>query len=1315
MGFVHLHVHTEYSPIDSLAKVKDLVAAVVADGNPAVAATDHGTLGALWKLNAYAKAAGIKAIPGLEAYLAIGSRFEKNAMDVEDDDADPDPDGGKGTKSKKYEHLTLLATTPTGWRNLVLMTNEAQESIWYKPRIDYDLLAEHAEGIIVLTGCLGGPIAGPLSRGDRDTAVANLRRLVECVGAENVFVELMEHGVEAEQRIIAELVAVADEVGVGYVATNDSHYIHADQSDAHDAWLAVGTKAKLTDEKRFRFHGAGYHLRTEAEMRALRPEPWWQRACDTTVEVAARVADDVMPSPKLRLPKFPVPEGFADAGTYLKHLVREGAFARYGTDEKRSAELGRPVLPAVVNGRLKFEFGVVDAAGLPDYFLIVNDIIGWARSDRGLPTKEHPLGEPGQKKPIRVGPGRGSAAGACLSYCLGIVGVDPLANSLLFERFLNPQRTGMPDIDVDFEQGRRPEVLRYIEARFGRDRVALIGTFGAALSRAAMKDAARVLDRTPLADRLSKLVPIGAGTGKPVPFKVLDDPTDKPSEAFRTAVEAAGVDAETMLRLARAFEGVTKQEGIHACGTLIADEPMAPLVPLRRNRGKGATEDDLLITVWDGKDVDAFGLLKMDVLGLRNLDVISTALEFIAADTGETIDPDALVPGSGDERDQRAWDLISSGRTAGVFQLESAGMTRLAEAVAPSSLADLTALVALYRPGPMAAGMHDHYAARKNGREPIDYAYLTTDPAEQAAIESVLGVTYGTIVYQEQLMQLSEVIGGLAPADRNKLQKAFSKKNAQMMAEVKTALFEGALAGQGTVGVRFSQETLDRLWATFEGAASYLFNASHACAYGFVSYQTAYLKANWPTQYGAALLACTDDDDKRHLAIRSLQVEGITILAPDINRSAVGTCPDGDAVRLGLSEVKGVGSNAVHIVAEREANGPFTSLADVLARVKAPGKDKAGRTVLGPLQSNKVEALIEAGAFDEFGPRYGQLIVARGLRPVPDLPIPDVEWGILELSAKQRIRLGTTTGEHPLTALKDQVVSYRHLGQKPLAVHRVEDCRDGERVLLLGVLAGWAQKSYRGGQMVTLTIEGSRNVVEGVMWDDDRRKLGHVPPIGSIVVVQARVRVRTVETERIDENGETVIDSFERRDLTVTTVRTVPVQDPGRVDPAVPAELVAPTVQPAGTDGPPEVPARASRKAPTPVATTTTKPAPAPALEAADDEWAFGDCVGNTPATDEGEHLASVTELRPVKAPVDVVRLPCASPARQHPALRRAITTYDLPAGFLTPGGGAWSLRTEHGDVVVVIVGEHDAPDAAHPLPEAAGWSPLPFRQSAAA
>ena len=1476
-----------------------------------------------------------------EVYLAVGSRHEQNTMPAMDDDTDE----GEGVSTKKYEHLTLLAISRTGWGNLVTMTNESQDTFWHKPRIDYDLLTRYGEGLIVLTGCLGGPVAGQLARGNRDAAIVNLHKLIAAVGKDNVYVEVMDHGIPAQLRIMDDLRSVAAELDLPVVATNDSHYLHAEDKDAHEAWLAVGTRKVLTDEKRFKFHGTGHHLRTETEMRALQGgADWWQNACDTTVTIAARVADNVLPAPRLRLPKYPLPDGFTDSGTYLKHLVRQGARDRYGQDPARPGHL-----PPVVNERLKFEFGVVHPAGLDDYFLITWDVIAWARSDRGLPTEAFPMGEPGRKKPIRVGPGRGSASGSAISYCLHIVGVDPLKHGLLFERFLNPERTGMPDIDVDFEQGRRPEVLRYIERRFGRDRVARIGTFGVAATRMALIDAARVTGVTWLGAKLSPLVPIGA-SGKPVSLATLADVNDKSGEAFRKAVTGAGAPAQTVLALARSFEGVTKREGIHACGTLIADEPMVSLVPLRHDRAKGATDEDLLVTVWDGKDVDGYGLLKMDVLGLRNLDVISAAVDFIEETTGHLVDPDALIPGDPTDqvRDTKTWELISSGRTGGVFQLESPGITSLAEKVAPSSLADLTALVALYRPGPMAAKMHEHYAARKNGHEAIDYEDTTNDPDEQDVIASVLGATYGTIIFQEQLMSLGGAVGGLDPVMRNTLQKAFSKKDKEKMALVKGAFYAGGLAGAGPAGVKFSQATLDNLWVTFDGAAAYLFNQcitgdtvlengkgikwtvrdlyerlhgtdssdgrcsrcherpvaasgrcrrcdswltmfadpdrgfslmahhsadgrlrparvkdvhhkgdatvfavtlsdgtvlhatanhrfmaadttyvrvsqmvpgltellvdggsvalkewtedtraaakcttcgrtegrlerahldgnrrpvrwdkghvaatatvvsieldgleavwdvemadgtdhnftangvvshnSHACAYGFISYQTAYLKANWPVQYGAALLSVTDNDDRRVSVIRSLHTEGVTILAPDVNASAVATRPDGDSVRLGLSEVKGVGKNATHLVAERDRNGPFTGVGDVLTRCRIPALDKSGNATTGALPVTTVEALIEAGAFDEFGSRMGQSMIVRAARAAPSVAPVDAEWGVLERAARQRNRLGLITGTHPLKVLKDQVGVFRdtavEAGEPLMSVQDAAQSADGNRVTILGVLAGWTEKAYKRGRMVSLTVEGSLGAVDGVMWDEDRARLVSIPNVGDLVLVVAEVRVRLVETEHLDDDGQTVTESFERRDLTVKKVDVAPVVDPCTVVvPQLPALVVPETTvvvpaRPAPES--PELVTAGGRVEPDWVVLDGSAPDREPDLGASGD---WDDMVPVFEPPSQDDHLAPDPdnyEDEPVptlQAPTLQVRLKLGQLATRHPAARAAALTFGSPPHFNEPDGGEWVLPAQDGTKVWVTVGEHTH-GVTNTEPEGPGWTAVPIPSAAAA
>ncbi|MFC8797335.1 DNA polymerase III subunit alpha [Promicromonospora sp. NPDC057138] len=1126
---MHLHVHSEFSPIDSLVRVPDLVQAAAKDGNPAIALTDHGTLGGIWKLGQRAGAAGIKAIPGQEFYLAIGSRHEHNSIDVARTEA---------AKSKRYEHLTVLAATRPGWHNLVALSNKAQDSYWYKPRIDYELLTEHADGLVVLTGCLGGPVAGALARGDDAGAHAALEQLCEAVGYDRVFVEVMDHGIPEQAAVLPGLRALASEYGLLLVATNDAHYPRPDQAEAHDAWLAVGTRAKVSDVDRFRFHGHGHHLRTESEMRALNVEDWWQEACGNTLRVAQLVDDDVLPDPALRLPTFPLPEhpdwrddGVAPTSSaMLRDLVRQGARERYGEDPGR-----RGRLPREVNARLKAEFAVVESMGLSDYFLITWDLVTWARSDRGMPTADHPDGAPGGKEPIRVGPGRGSAAGSVISYCLGIVNLDPIAHGLLFERFLDPTRTGMPDIDSDFEQARRDEILAYLQARYGRDHVARLGTYGMAATRAAIKDAARVLGLTSLGSRLTPLVPII--DAHPATFAVLDDTSVPAGAAFRNAVKAAGGDGARLVALARDFEGVTKLEGIHACGTLIADEPMDQVVPLRRDRSKGAGPDALRITSWDGKDVEDYGLLKLDVLGLRTLDVISVTLRFIETSTGLHIDPDGLTPGDGSARDRAAWELVADGRTAAVFQLESDGITRLAQAIAPSSLADLTALVALYRPGPMGVGAHEMYAARKNNREAISYDYLTQDPAEMEAIASVLAETYGLPIYQEQVMLLASVVGGLDAGMRNLLRKAFSKKDAQSLAQVRQAMFDGAIAGHGISGVQFTATTLERLWALFESSASYLFNKSHAATYGLLTYQTAYLKASWPVEFAAAVLATTDAEKKRLAILTDLQREGIEVRAPDVNRSALTTVPDDRAVLLGLSEVKGVGADAAAIIAERERGGPFASMAELFARVSVSGST---------LRINLVEALVEVGAFDSFGPRLGHLMITRAVRDWPDLVTPEVEWGVLERGARERARLGLTTGTSPLITLRAKIgaAARSALRTGEAITNSVADVADGSRCTMVGILTAWAQRGYSKGQMANLTLECADGSLSGVMWDDDLSRLDETPVVGSVVLVRGRVRAQRVEVESISDDGEMTVEQIIRRDLTIHSMAALDIEKP---------------------------------------------------------------------------------------------------------------------------------------------------------------------------
>jgi len=733
---VHLHNHSEHSCLDGLSRLKGMCQIAAEQGQDAIALTDHGTLGGAWKFAKAAKEVGIKPIQGCELYLSLGAREERNEeIEPRDDEGDTDADddshgkttGGGDTKTRRYQHLTVLAGSTQGWDSLVRIQSAAHSSFWYKPRADFDLLARHSEGLIVLTGCLGGPVASKLKRGDYEGARANLGRLIEAVGKDNVYVEVMDHGIAAERKVTGGLVDLAREFWgpADYekrvVATNDAHYPRDTDAAAHDAWLAVGVGRKLDDTNRFAFKGTGYFIRSAEQMRGIFDDGnGTTKAVDTTLDIAERCSGDVLPSSHLRLPQFPALAEFTGtAADYLKQQVKAGAQRRYGSP-----------LPQEVRDRLNFEFEIIRDMGLADYFLIVADIIDASR-----------------KHGVRVGPGRGSSAGALVSYCLEIVNVDPLAHGLLFERFLHPARVGMPDVDIDFDTVGRDWAINYAVTKYGADRVARIGTFGMALSRQAIKNAARVLDHVSIGNELSKLVPIVAD-GKPMAFDHLDDEDYGASAAFRAKATATD-EAKAVVELARSFEGVVAQEGIHACGVVIADAPFDGLVPLRWDHRKGA-EEDTAVTAWDGKDMDDAGFLKLDFLGLRNLDIISAAVRLIESTTGEVVDADNPPTDPTNERVQATWAGIAAGRTSGLFQLEGSGITRLCEQIRPESLDDLSAIVALYRPGPLGAKMHEHYAARKRGEEDVDYAIYTADPAEQAVIASVLNDTYGTCVAEGQ-------------------------------------------------------------------------------------------------------------------------------------------------------------------------------------------------------------------------------------------------------------------------------------------------------------------------------------------------------------------------------------------------------------------------------------------------------------------------------------------------------------------------------------------------------------------------------------
>ncbi len=1174
-SFAHLHVHTTYSVRDGLAKLATMVDAVVADRQPAVATTDHGSLGATWKMAGLCAKAGVKYIPGIEAYLAFGDRREREGLAAPAGAAEGAGSDAEtaSTGTKKYQHLTVLAGSTEGWRNLLLISNAAHdpEAYWSKPRADMELLAAHAGGLIVLTGCAGGPVAGRLLRGEPEIAEANLAELVDAFGPERVFVEVMDHGIEAERRILPGLVGLARRFGLRVVATNDCHYTRPDEHTAHDALLCLaGDDKTLSSPDRWRFDGSGYHLRSAAEMRAIfDDQPGTEEACDTTLHIAEMVEDRVIPEARMHLPRFPLPEGVT-AERRLFELAKQGAKRFFGDP-----------YPERVRERLRHEYAVITEKGLADYFLILADLIAWAR-DRG----------------IRVGPGRGSAGGSVVSYCLGIVTIDPIRYGLLFERFLSPDRVGMPDIDTDFEQGRREEVFSYLTAKYGIDYTAHIGTFTLQLTNAALRNAGRVLDEPGLGARLAAKVPNGAG-GKPVSLAVLED-EHQPAGAELRAMAAAEPRAPAVLEIARAFEGNVTAEGIHACGFLISDEPLAGLVPLRRDRRKGRDSRGL-VTEWDGTDCDAAGMLKLDVLGIRNLDVIAATEQIVAERTGEQVDAETATDDVDDPdpvaraRARAAWQLVAEGRTAGVFQLESAGMTELAQKVAPTSIKELSAIVALFRPGPLGARTHERYVERKAGREPVDYTIFTDDPTEAEVITDVLGDTYGLMIYQESMMRIGQVVAGFDAYGRDRLRRAIGKKLAAEMLAVGEAFLAGAVSNvdaEGRPKLAFKRSTAEALWHGMENAASYAFNKAHSVGYARLAYETAWLKANWPAAFGAGLLSVTGAEDRRAPILRSLAAEGISVSTPDVNLGEVHTTLGADdVVRLGLAEIKGIrNDDALAIVTERARGGPFVSLRDLFARVRveraasspsdtdtadadpddaATADDGPGAAGVGsPISLGSLRALIEAGACDAFGPRAGLVRAMRALR-TGDCPVPVTEWGVIERASRERERLGATISGNPLKLLSEQLRSWRSpkTGAKPVPLHRIEErCPNGGAVSTVGLVASFEIRK-KGRRRAQMTLEGSVGSLECVIWSDQLQGLeraGRVPAVGSVVGVDARVRKTTIvvtsevvddasgdddgeaDGDSADVAGECAPETMTKTELTVNDIWTGELDDEGR-------------------------------------------------------------------------------------------------------------------------------------------------------------------------
>ncbi|MBN9744007.1 DNA polymerase III subunit alpha [Amycolatopsis sp. A1MSW2902] len=1050
-SFVHLHVHTEYSMLDGAAKIGPLFAEAARLNMPAVGMTDHGNMYGGDEFYQTSKKHGIKPIIGIEAYIAPESRFHKKPVfwgQASQRGSDEFGEGGDVSGGGAYTHMTMVAGNATGLRNLFKLSSLASIQGYYrKPRMDRELIAENASGIIATTGCPSGEVQTRLRLGQREAAIQAASDYKDIFGAGNFFLELMDHGLPIERSVREGLLEIGKLLDLPPLATNDSHYVTKDQADTHSALLCVQAGKTLNDPTRFKFDGDGYFLKSAEEMRE-----YWDRevpgAADNTLLIAERVEsyEDVY-THKDRMPVFDVPEGHTDA-SWLRHQVAEGLKWRFPEG-----------IPDGYEERCDYELGVIEGKGFPSYFLITADLIQHAR-------------EVG----ILVGPGRGSAAGALVAYALGITNLDPIPQKLLFERFLNPERMSMPDIDIDFDDRRRGEMIRYATDKYGSDRVAQVITFGTIKTKAAIKDSARVHFGQPgysIADRISKALPPPI-MAKDIPLSgIVDSKHERYAEAaeVRTLVET-DEECKTIFDTARGLEGLIRNAGVHACAVIMSSEPLTDAIPVWQR------DDGSIITGWDYPSCEAIGLLKMDFLGLRNLTVIGDALENIKANRGEEIDLDRLG-----FDDPEAYKLLGRGDTLGVFQLDGGAMRDLLRRMQPTGFEDIIAVLALYRPGPMGMNAHNDYADRKNNRQQIKPIH----PQLEEPLREILSETYGLIVYQEQIMQIAQKVAGYTMGRADTLRRAMGKKKKEVL-EKEYEGFEEGMKSSPLVEGGFSPEAVKALWDTILPFAGYAFNKSHAAAYGLIAYWTAYLKSNYTAEYMAALLTSVGDNkDKSAIYLSECRRLGIKVLPPDVNESALRFAAVGNDIRFGLGAVRNVGANVVEsIIKTREEKGKYSSFTEFLDKselvacnkrvieslIKAGAFDSMGHTRLSMIQVHEdaVEAVVplkrqEAmGQFDLFG-SFGAddgdaAEAAPSSSPLAHLKFGEEEYPRKQLLAYEREMLGLYVSAHPLDGAERIL---RKHAPKPIAALLADPPKEGE-VVISGLLTSLERRVNKKGE-----------------------------------------------------------------------------------------------------------------------------------------------------------------------------------------------------------------------------------------------------------
>ncbi len=1067
-SFVHLHVHTEFSMLDGAARIAELMDAAADLNMPAIAMTDHGNMFGAFDFYKQAKARGIKPILGIEAYLTPGtSRFERRRVRWGDGGQDDVSGGGA------YTHATLLAETTEGMHNLFRLASLASiEGQFYKPRMDRELLSHYPAGIIATTGCPGGEVQTLLRLGRYDEARQAASDYRDIFGADSYYVELMDHELPIEQRVRADLLRLAADLDLPLLATNDLHYTRREDATGHEALLCVQSGSTINDPDRFRFEGDGFYLKSAEEMRRV-----WRElpaACDNTLALAERCQVEFAEGRNL-MPRFPVPEGESEESWFVREVER-GLAARYPAG-----------VPADARARADSETATILQMGFPGYFLVVADFIHWAKSQG-----------------IRVGPGRGSATGSIVSYALGITDLDPLVHGLLFERFLNPERISMPDIDIDFDERRRGEVIRYCTDKYGDDRVAQIVTYGTIKAKQAIKDSSRVLGYPfAMGERITKAMP-PAVMGKDIPLAGIFDPQhERYGEAaeFRSLTEN-DADVKKIVDTARQLENLKRQWGVHAAGVIMSSEPLIDVLPIMRREQDGA-----VITQFDYASCESLGLLKMDFLGLRNLTVLDDCLDNISANRSESVELESLSLD-----DAQTFELLSRGETLGVFQLDGGPMRALLRSMKPDSFEDIAAVLALYRPGPMGANAHYDYADRKTGRKPVEPIH----PELAEPLGDILDETYGVIVYQEQVLKIAQRVASYSLGQADLLRKAMGKKKKAILDKE----FEPFSAGMRANG--YSEAAIKTLWDILVPFSDYAFNKSHTAGYGLVSYWTAYLKAHYPAEYMAALLTSVrDDKDKSAVYLNECRRMGIKVLPPDVNESQAEFTPVGTDIRFGLTAIRNVGGNVVSALLGAREQGKFANFADFMSKVPVQVCNK-----------RVLESLCKAGAFDSLGytrrslvsvheeaaDRYldlkrneaiGQDSLFGGLDDgfaSVSVTVPALEeWEKRTLLGYEREMLGLYVSDHPLNGLEPVLARSSDVTIGQLITD--EDRVDGTVVTVAGLITSVVRKTTRKGDLyAVVTLEDLEGAVEVWVFPRDYQAVSTLLVEDSVVLVKGRVK-----------------------------------------------------------------------------------------------------------------------------------------------------------------------------------------------------------------